>query len=145
MQKILGTNFILVAMISHSGRRGRGGVCMISHRVHRGARRSLYYLAQRTQRARRHSSLPTSDFMLPTSYSVIPCRVLAPGAWNLRVCHMMDSRWLAQRTQRARRHPYPSMYGESHSMLRLFEFIYCFRLQTLATHRPMGSYTAHRR
>ena len=22
--------------------------------------------------------------MLPTSYSVIPCRVSAPGAWNLR-------------------------------------------------------------
>ena len=42
------------------------------------------YLAQSTQRARRQSSLPTSDFMLPTSYSVIPCRVLAPGAWNLR-------------------------------------------------------------
>ena len=53
----------------------------------------FHYLAQRTQRARRQSSLHTllhaSDFTLPTSYSVIPCRVRAPGAWNLRACHRL--------------------------------------------------------
>ena len=59
---------------------------------------SFHYLAQRTQRAWRQSSLSTllhtSYFTLPTSYSVIPCRVLAPGVWNLRgvptnECHLV--------------------------------------------------------
>jgi hypothetical protein len=70
------TTIIGLSFVSRRERRG------ILSRTGHAENAEVFCLAQGTQRTRRHSSLPTSlspsDFPLPTSFSVIPCRVLAP-------------------------------------------------------------------